>query len=51
MVLDWTQLNPADIKTGEAYLLTNNRTHAARLAEYGLTAKFVTTEMVYAVRE
>lgn len=51
VVLDWTQLNPADIKTGEAYLLTNNRTHAARLAEYGLTAKFVTTEMVYAVRE
>ncbi|MEM7466696.1 MAG: glycosyltransferase family 39 protein [Pseudomonadota bacterium] len=50
-VLAWSQISPADMTKGEGYFLTNNRSHEARLAEYRLTPKFKTTEMVYAIRE
>ena len=50
-VLAWRQLTPEQIQPGDAFLLTNNRSHKQRLAEYGLTAKHKTIEMVYAVRE
>ena len=50
-VLSWAQLTPQEVKHGDAFLLTNNRTHEKRLAEYDLTAKYKTIEMVYAVRQ
>lgn len=50
-VLSWSQLSPQEVKQGDAFFLTNNRSHEQRLAEYGLTAKYKTIEMVFAVRE
>ena len=50
-VLSWKQISPSEIKSGDAFFLTNNRTHEQRLAEYRLTAKYKTIEMVYAIRQ
>ena len=50
-VLSWKQISPDQIRSGDAFFLTNNRTHEKRLTEYGLTAKYKTIEMVYAIRQ
>ena len=49
-VLAWSQITPRDMLSGETYFLTNNRSHESRLAEYDLTAKYKSIEMVYAIR-
>ncbi len=48
-VLSWDQVrrNPPSFAAG--VFMTNSRGHVERLAEFGLHAKYVTTEMIFAV--
>ncbi|MGR8948348.1 MAG: ArnT family glycosyltransferase [Gammaproteobacteria bacterium] len=50
-VLAWSQIKPENMRAGERYFLTNNRSHESRLSEYQLSAKYKTIEMVYAIRK
>lgn len=49
IVMSWDQVRRDTPDFADGVFLTNSRGHAERLAEFGLDAKYVTTEMIFAV--
>ena len=48
-VLSWRQVRERSVDFSKGVFLTNSRGYEKRLEEFGLVAKYKTTEMVYAV--